>query len=320
MRYLYQLADSLAELTVVASYCSPGIKIRRKLFSDSDMDVDMTDRVVIVTGANSGLGRATCQELGRRNATVVLACRNPESGERAAAELREEFPKATFHLELVDLADRTSLRQFISRIQSTYKALDVLVNNAGVLLPKRSETADGIETTFATNVLSGFILTEHLMPLLAASGSGRVINVTSGGMYTQRYQVDDPEFRDGSFDGVRAYAQTKRAQVILTELWAEKIRATETSVTVNCMHPGWAATPGVRKSLPGFYNALQSILRTPEEGADTIAWLAISSAAPAFNGQLLFDRAVRRTHVFPRTRISNTARARLWNYCAERSD
>ena len=134
-------------------------------------------------------------------------------------------------------------------------------------------------------------------------------------MYTQRLDVDDLQFERGRFDGVVAYARTKRAQVILTELWAERLAAD--GITSNCMHPGWAATPGVERSLPRFHRLLGPILRTPEQGADTLVWLAAAREVADETGGLYFDRRRRRTHVLPGTRSPAEDRDRLWAVCEE---
>jgi NAD(P)-dependent dehydrogenase (short-subunit alcohol dehydrogenase family) len=189
----------------------------------------------------------------------------------------------------------------------------VLVHNAGVLPDERVETPEGLELTFATHVLGPHLLTARLRSALEASDEARVIWVSSGGMLTRRLNVEDPNWRDREYDGVLAYAETKRAQVILAELWAEEFAGT--SVTVNSMHPGWADTPAVQSSLPRFHQITEAILRSPEEGADTIVWLAASPAAQGETGSFFFDREAVRTHWLPTTRESETDREVLWDLC-----
>ena len=136
-------------------------------------------------------------------------------------------------------------------------------------------------------------------------------------MYTQKLDVDDLQFEHKPFNGVVAYAQAKRAQVILTELWAEKLAGS--GVTVNAMHPGWADTPGVQTSLPTFRRLAKGSLRTPEQGADTILWLAVTRAVAGETAKFWFDRRARGTHLLPRTQSSAHDRQRLWDECVRLS-
>jgi NAD(P)-dependent dehydrogenase (short-subunit alcohol dehydrogenase family) len=135
-------------------------------------------------------------------------------------------------------------------------------------------------------------------------------------MYTRRLNLEDPNWNERDYDGVIAYAETKRAQVVLAELWAEALRGS--SVVVNSMHPGWANTPSVESSLPRFHRVTRSILRTPAEGADTVVWLAACPRARQWTGRFFFDREERRTHLLPFTRESEEDRRALWELC-ERS-
>jgi NAD(P)-dependent dehydrogenase (short-subunit alcohol dehydrogenase family) len=134
-------------------------------------------------------------------------------------------------------------------------------------------------------------------------------------MYTQGLEVSDPNWREREYDGVLAYAETKRAQVVLAELWAEELRGT--SVVVNSMHPGWADTPSVKTSLPNFHRITRNFLRTPAEGADTAVWLAASPRANQWTRCFFFDRAIRRTYLLPFTRESGEDRSELWKVCDE---
>jgi NAD(P)-dependent dehydrogenase (short-subunit alcohol dehydrogenase family) len=217
------------------------------------------------------------------------------------------------HLEFADLSDLNSVRAFAERFLARESRLDVLINNAGALLGERGTSADGFDLSFATNVLGPFLLTNLLIPALKASVPSRVINVSSGGMYTQKLDVDDLQFERKPYNGVTAYAQAKRAQLILTELWADKLAGS--GVTVNAMHPGWADTPGVQSSLPTFRRWTKKGLRTPGQGADTIIWLAVAESVAGVSGRFWFDRKARSTHLVPGTRSSARDRERLWEEC-----
>lgn len=266
---------------------------------------DLSERVALVTGATSGLGRATAKALAELGATVIIVGRNPEKTERVAASIRNETGSSKVRTEIADLSSMREIRDLASRIQGP---LHLLVNNVGVLLPDRTETDEGFETTFATNLLGHFLLTKLLVDRLEAPG--RIINVSSGGMYTQRIRVDDLQNRRGEYDGTIAYARTKRGQVILTQMWAEKLR--DRGIVVHAMHPGWADTPGVSKSLPLFYKITKPLLRSPEQGADTIVWLCASKEAERSTGLFWHDRRPRPTHRMRKTRETPKERETLW--------
>ena len=161
--------------------------------------------------------------------------------------------------------------------------------------------------SFALLLLGPYILTERLRPLLAASDDGRVVNITSGGMYTQKIDVDDLQSQRGEYSGAEAYARAKRGLMILTEEWAERW----SDIAVNAMHPGWADTPGVETALPGFYRLTKPLLRTPEEGADTVVWLAAATEAGDVSGKFWLDREQHPSHLSDRTRESGAERHQL---------
>jgi dehydrogenase/reductase SDR family member 12 len=266
-----------------------------------------------VTGASSGLGAATCDRLARRGATVHMLVRDRERGERARARIAERAGAGELVLELCDVSSLGSVREFAARFTAEQPELHVLVNNAGVMVPERTHTEDGLELTFATNVLGPFLLTELLLPALRRGAPARV-NVSSGGMYTQRLRATDPQLERREYDPSAFYAHTKRCEVVLTELWAEHLRGS--GVTVHAMHPGWADTPGVRSSLPRFRKLMRPLLRDADQGADTIVWLATAAEPASRSGLFWHDREPRRTHRFPWTRETEAERRQLWDECA----
>jgi dehydrogenase/reductase SDR family member 12 len=301
---------------IVPSFDRTGFKIHSLRFQPEDLDVDLSNRRCLVTGANSGIGFETALALADLGADVVLLCRNRERGEQALERVRSETGNRRVSLELLDVSDLASVRAAGARLAEA--PVDVLVHNAGALPDERVETVDGLELTLATHVVGPFLLTRLLRPRLLESKDGRVIWVSSGGMYTRRLSLQDPNWEQRSYDGVVAYAETKRAQVVLAELWAEELAGS--SVVVNAMHPGWADTPAVQSSLPRFHRLTRSILRTPAEGADTAVWLAASPAARAWSGRFFFDREPRSTHLLPFTRESQGDRRALWELCERRCE
>jgi dehydrogenase/reductase SDR family member 12 len=306
------LLDTILDRTVVAGYTNAGYRIRRSMWNASDLQ-SMDGKVVLVTGATSGLGLAAAEGFARLGAAIWLPARSEQRGERARTQIMASSPDSDVRVGLCDLSDLESVRAFAKRLGEETGRLDVLVNNAGALAGERTLWADGIELTFATNVLGPFLLTNLLVPLLEKSKPARIINVSSGGMYTQRIDLDDLQMAHEDFDGPAAYARTKRAQVILTELWAQRLR--DTGVVVHAMHPGWVDTPGLKSSLPRFYGLTRRLLRTPQEGADTILWLGAAPEPARSSGGFWHDRRERPTHRVPQTKQTPQEHERLWAEC-----
>ena len=313
LRLLGRGLSRLVDPFVVSSFDRTGFRIHSLDFDPADLDVDLGGRRCVVTGANSGIGFETALALADLGAEVGLLCRNPERGEAAATRIREETGNTRVWSAVVDVSRLASVRAFVEQLGP--EPVDVLVHNAGVLPDERAVTDEGLEITFATHVVGPHLLTTLLRERLEASDEGRVIWVSSGGMYTRKLQVEDPgwEARADAYDGVLAYAETKRAQVVLARLWAEAFAGTP--VVVHSMHPGWADTPAVASSLPTFRRVMQLVLRTPAEGADTVVWLAASRRARESTGRFFFDREPRSTHRLPTTRERPEDRARLWELC-----
>jgi NAD(P)-dependent dehydrogenase (short-subunit alcohol dehydrogenase family) len=310
------LIDTLMDRTVVPGYTTVGYRLRRRLGTQGEIDVSMTGRSVLVTGATSGLGLAAATGFARLGATVHLLARDAARGERARQQVDAAGP-ATAHVHLADLSALRSVRSFARSFLESGHDLHVLVNNAGVLRGERELSEDGIELTFATDVLGPFLLTNMLLARLRECAPARVVNVSSGGMYTQRLDVGDLQFARRDYDGPAAYAAAKRALVVLTEIWAQRLAGS--GVVVHSMHPGWAATPGVETSLPRFHRVMGPLLRTPEEGADTIVWLGAAPEPERDSGRFWHDRRPRPTHRVPWTRERPGDRGRLWQECCRLS-
>jgi NAD(P)-dependent dehydrogenase (short-subunit alcohol dehydrogenase family) len=319
----FRALDALYGALVVPSFGAPGYRLRARRWRADALPDALAGRRYVVTGANAGLGLALARGLARRGGEVAMVCRNRGRGEAAAAQVLEAANQArsggAAWLVLADLSSMAQARDAAAQVAARWPTLDALINNAGVMLHQREVTAEGLERTFATNVLSGCLLTGALRGCLARAarrgdGSGRVVHVTSGGMYTQRLDVGDLLWERKPYDGVVAYAQTKRAQVILNRRWSQALASD--GVTSNAMHPGWAATPGVSQSLPRFAQVMGRWLRDADQGADTALWLATSPEAQGEQGGLFLDRARRAEHVLPHTRSTQADEQALWARCA----
>ncbi|WP_245822246.1 SDR family NAD(P)-dependent oxidoreductase [Lentzea waywayandensis] len=309
MSGLLRVLDTVADRLVVPGYSRLGHQLRRRGWAGDPQPGALQGANAVVTGAGSGIGKATALGLARLGADVLLVVRDERKGEAARAEILAEVPTAKVLIRHCDLSSQSSVRRFAADLP--YSRLDVLVHNAGVLPNKRTETEDGHELTFATHVLGPLLMTDLLRPALAASSDPRVVLVSSGGMYTQRLRADDPEYREGDYRGATAYARTKRMQVTLAPLLTE--RYAQDGIGVHAMHPGWADTPGVAGSLPGFHRLTRTFLRTAEEGADTVVWLAATSPAPR-SGQFWHDRRERPTHLLPTTGDKPDDVNAFWQY------
>jgi dehydrogenase/reductase SDR family protein 12 len=304
------LVDRALEASVAGSFTRIGYGARRRLFDWAPLEsLRLDGKVVIVTGGTSGLGRASAEAMAAIGGRVCIVGRDAERTER----VRKEISAA--EADVADLSSLEATASFAERFAATHDRLDVLVLNAGALTHRYTRTGEGNELTLATHVLSQFVLIRALRPLLETSGLSRVISVASGGMYTEPLDVDALDLGPAGYDGTKAYARCKRAQVVLAEEWTRHLL--DTGIVVNAMHPGWADTPGLRAALPGFSRTVGPLLRTPQQGADTIVWLAAAPEAAGRSGLFFLDRAPRAKHRLRRTRRPDEAReaARLWQLC-----
>src|ERR1700694_4055917 len=234
----------------------------------------------LVTGANSGIGFEIARGLAHADTRVILACRNSEKGEAARTAIAKEVPDAEPELLIVDMASQRSIRNSVQTLAARHSRLDVLVNNAGVVMPSRQDSPDGIEMTFATNVLGYHLLTGLLLDLLRKRPVARIVNVAS--MMAVGLELDDVEFKRRPYTMAAAYAQSKQANRMLT--WALAKRLEGTNVTANAMTPGSVDTPLLHALLPKYPG------RTPAKGADTAIWLATSPEVAGVNGRYWADR------------------------------
>jgi dehydrogenase/reductase SDR family member 12 len=306
------IVDAALEVTVVGSFSRSGPAIRRRLFRWREPPpTALIGKTALVTGPTSGLGQATARGLAALGARVVLLGRDEGRLARVRGELTQLAGEDRFPTVVADMASLASVRRAIEQIHATETRLDLLVDNAGAIYPERTLSPDRIEATLAVLVVAPFALVGGLLPLLRASGDARVIAVTSGGMYTQAANLEDLQSEKGAYSGSLAYARAKRIQVALVREWARRLKRER--IAVNAMHPGWADTPGLARSLPAFHRLMRSLLRTPEDGVDTILWLATTEAPLRPSGKLYLDRGVRPFDRVPGTRLTAADRRGLWD-------
>src|SRR3989440_1352062 len=246
----------------------------------------MQGKICMVTGANSGIGKATALALAHMGATVVMVCRDRARGEQARSEITTQSRNTAVDLLLADLSSQQSIRQLVEHFQHHYPHLHVLINNAGAAFPgRRRETVDGVEMTFAVNYLAPFLLTNLLLDVLTASTPARIINVSSAAHQSGSMQLDDLQ-AEKRYRPMRTYPQAKLAVVLFTYELARRLQGM--GVTVNCLHPGFVATnfaqsdggPAVRLLV----KVLGSFGASPQEGANTSIYLASSPDVEGVTG------------------------------------
>lgn len=306
---LGSLVDTALDRSVVLGFSAVGPAVRRRLpgWPADPEPGSLAGKVAAVTGATSGLGFATAQGLLALGASVRLVVRDTAKGERVRTELLAAVPGGEVTVDRCDVGDLDDVRRCATELAGAIERLDVLVHNAGAMPATRTESAQGHELTMSLHVLGPVLMTDLLAPVL--SPDARVLFVTSGGMYGQALRSDDLDYLDGDYSPTTAYARSKRAQVELLPLLERRWPGTHVYAT----HPGWADTPGVQESLPGFRRLTRPVLRDAEGGAETTVWLAATDPAPA-GGGLWHDRRQRPTHLLRRTRSEPGAVDELWQW------
>lgn len=321
MSFVADHVDAALEFSIVGSFTRAGSVLRRRLEHWASLDErSLVGRVIVMTGATSGLGLEALRAFARMGATVEFIARNRAKAESACAEIRRATGNQNIGFVVADTGDLAALRRAATDLAERHPAIHVLIHNAGALDDIRQTSPQGIELTVASQVVGPFLLTGLLLPALRAGAPARVLWVSSGGMYSEPLSVDRLEMSAADYNGTTAYARAKRAQVTLAELWAQRLAAD--GISVHSLHPGWADTPGVARSLPTFRRVVGPLLRTPEEGADTLIWLSVDDGAPLEHvGRFWHDRHPRPVHRLASTRRSDTPeeRERLWNWAVEKS-
>ncbi|MHB1445715.1 MAG: SDR family NAD(P)-dependent oxidoreductase [Acidimicrobiales bacterium] len=304
-----RVIDAALEIPIVPGSTNLGYRIRRNLWAWSDPAQGSMDGTwALVTGGTTGIGRAGALGLARAGAGVVITGRDAKRAEAAARELSDETGSEVIGLG-ADLSHLDQAAVLAKEVIARLDHVDVVVHNAGAMFGEY-EAHDGIERTQVLHVLSPFLLTRRLSPLIPNSTRSRIVFMSSGGMYSQRLEVAKLQAGPSGYRGPIAYARAKRAQVALAHRFSERLPGRG----VHAMQPGWVDTPGLHESLPRFERALRPLLRRPEEGADTLIWLCTAAAAGTTTGLFWLDRRPRREAMLVGSGSIEEEKA-LWDWC-----
>ena len=249
----------------------------------------MRDKICLITGATSGIGRAAALALAKLGATVVIVSRNETSGEIVANSIKKESANHKVCFLSADLSSQASIRLLANEFNARFPRLDVLINNAGVFYSELKYSLDGIEMQFAVNYLAGFLLSLLVVEKINQSPNGRIINVASRGHKLGKINFEDINL-EKKYDGLVAYTQSKLANILFTYRLAEKLKGT--GITVNCLHPGGVRTRIGTSNSKGFYHwlwKLNPFLKSPESGAQTIVYLAESKEVEGLTGKYFYN-------------------------------
>jgi NAD(P)-dependent dehydrogenase (short-subunit alcohol dehydrogenase family) len=279
------------------------------------MKGSMSEKVCLITGATSGIGKATAMELVKMGASVVMVGRDRGRGEAALAEIKEKSANASVDLMLADLSSQQEIHRLAGEFKEAYPRLDVLINNAGLFRSKRITTADGLETTFAVNHLAYFLLTKLLLDVLKASAPSRIVNVSSGDHNNGAIDFDDLQGEKG-YKGAKAYSQSKLADVLFTYELARRLEGT--GITANCLHPGAGVRTNFGSGVSGVFGlivrALRPFMISPEKGAETSIYLASSPEVEGLSGRYFVKKAEARSSDVS---YDESRARRLWEVSAE---
>lgn len=283
----------------------------------SDRRIALDGRIALVTGATGGIGKAVAKALARDGATVAVVGRTQQRAEEAVQDIQASVPGAKLEALACDLSSPTSIRSAVEEFLTRRHELHVLVNAAGVFRKERHVTPDGLELTFATNVMGYFLMTlllEEALKRGAATGGARVVNITSrygNGPFAAKLDFDDLQTAEGKYSYFRSTPPTMLARVLLTQEFAERLRGT--GVVVNAVHPGLVKQTALLQDIGGPFRWITDTIGKPaEEGADTAVWLATSDEPATVTGRLWAKRKPLPT---PGMGLDPTARKRLWDEC-----
>ncbi len=315
---LTRAIDATLEGTVVLSFSRVGYAVRSRLGQWGPLP-RLDDRWVVITGATSGLGLCAAEALAVVGANVIVIGRNEAKTRGVCDDILSRHRGARVIPVIADTGSLDDVRQAATKIATFTDTLHALIHNAGAIAPQFTTNAEGLEVTVASQLTGPFLLTTLLTPLLVKAAPGRVLTMSSGGMYSWKFDLADMVMTAANFDGVKAYARVKRAQVVLTH--EQALRHNPRDLLFASTHPGWSDTPGLAQSLPGFHCFLRRWLRTPAEGVDTLLWLVSTPTLARHDGQFFLDRRPRGEYKMPRTRATSPSQDQrsLYDWCVEQT-
>ncbi|MFH1500342.1 MAG: SDR family oxidoreductase [archaeon] len=254
---------------------------------------DMLGKVCIVTGANSGMGKIIATELANKGATLIMVCRNKDRPNTALNDIVGKTKNPNIDLMVTDLSSQKEVRELANKLKEKYPRIDILINNAGCMSFGYSETLEGIETTFATNHLASFLLTNLLLENLKTSKDARIINVASEASKSGKINFEDTNLKS-DYSAFKAYSQSKLANILFTYELARRLKSCK-NITVNCIHPGIVPNTKLGQGSKMFAKYIETIpkssILTPEEGAETTVWLACSKDVKNITGKYFYKKS-----------------------------
>jgi len=272
----------------------------------------MDGKICMITGANSGIGKATALGLAKLNATVVMVCRSKESGQATQEEIINQTGNKNIDLFLCDLSSQEQIRKLVNEFKQKYQKLNVLINNAGVMLKNRSECVDGFEMNFSVHVLAPFLLTNLLLDVLKKSAPSRVVIVGSAMHKRGKIDFDDLQCENKKYSLVSVYGDSKLAEILITYEFSRRLKGT--GITVNALHPGVVATNLGRDQSKFSQWFARKFFKSPEEGAETSIYLASSPEVEEITGKYFANKDPRESSEKSYNREDSK---RLWEICAE---
>jgi dehydrogenase/reductase SDR family protein 12 len=298
--------DKLLDTSIFFSFDATGFKRHQREFDFEDQSLNMKEHNILITGGTSGIGLAALKEFYIREASQLVIARNKD---KATANISKFYKKSDkVKIDLVT-ADMAHYHEVIEALENrNLKPFNVLVLNAGGMPSNKTLNPFGYESIFASQVIGHYVLFRWLLDRDLIAPGCRIIWVSSGGMYLKKFELDDLNFVQSKYDKVAAYANAKRAQVIINQELARQYK--NKGWVFSCMHPGWVDTDAVKEALPSFYETTHDRLRSTEEGADTIVWLAAVQKEYE-SGRFWFDRKIRGIYPFFWTREKKEVREKL---------
>lgn len=282
----------------------------------------MKDRICMITGANSGIGKITALELAKMDAHIIMVCRNKNKGIQAQREILERIGNPDIDLMVADLSSQASIRNFVDKFKEKYETLHVLIQNAGTMTKKRLVTTDGLETTFATNYLGPFLLTNLLLDILKTSAPSRIISISSGMHHRASIDLEDLQSIK-AYKNINVYSMTKLANILFIYELHHRLRDSGvTNVTANAVHPGFVRTNFGMNGLNWFQKLGMKFIHpflaiSPQEGAETSIYVASSPEVESISGEYFAKKKVSESS--PLTQDRNLQK-KLWKISEELTD